>query len=418
MKFRLLSALSAIVIPSVAAPAFADTATDWIELTIRTNNVLKAPPGTPPRPDRPRATTRAALAMFEALNAIDPHYESYLKLPKADPSISEDAAAASAAYHVLLDHFPNLKRSLDDSLAISMAQIPDGPAKEAGRALGQQAAKLALAAGGIDPDVAETPYRPEATPGVWVATDLPSVDPVDSTFKRWAVKDISALRVAPPALSSDQWARDYNEVKNLGGAKSTDRTAHQTLMAQYRIVPDILPALRAAADRPGRTQVQNARLFARVYMAADDASLSMADAKMHYNSWRPITAIRNGDKDGNGATERDAEWEPLLPTPNFPEHPCGHCIYAGAVATVMADDTGESPATGVRISSLAAGNSILQILPSWSEWVKQVSDSRIYAGAHFRFANEAGEAMGRATGKAVLDTVMLPLLPKKPAKRP
>lgn len=409
MNFRALATLAAIPLLAVAQPAAADTATDWIELTIRINNILKAPPGTPPRADRPRATTRAALAMFEALNAIDRRYESYLGLTPGDPKASQDAATASAAYHVLLDHFPNLKRSLDDSLAITLAGIPNGPAKDAGIALGQQAAKLALAAGGIDPAAPQTPYRPVTTPGVWVATDLPSIAPVDSAFKTWAVSDIAALRIAPPPMNSARWAKDYDEVKRLGSAKSKERTPHQTLMAQYRIVPDISSALRAAADAPGRTQVQNARLFARVYMAGDDASVAMADAKMHYNSWRPITAIRNGDQDGNDATVRDAEWEPLLPTPNFPEHPCGHCIYAGAVATVMAAETGEKPATGVRISSLVAGNSIQQILPSWSQWVQEVSDSRIYAGAHFRFANEAGEAMGRAAGKAVLDKVMRPV---------
>lgn len=413
MKPRAFAILAAIPALLVAQPAAADTATDWIELTIRINNILKAPPGTPPRPDRPRATSRAALAMFEALNAIDRRYESYLGLAAGAPTASQDAAAASAAYHVLLEHFPNLKRSLDDSLAITLSGIADGPAKEAGKALGQQAAKLALAAGGVDPAIPQPPYRPATAPGVWVATDLPSVDPVDSAFKRWAVKDVTALHIAPPALTSPRWARDYDEVKRLGGANSKDRTPHQTLMAQYRIVPDIAPALRAAADAPGRSQVQNARLFARVYMATDDAGVAMAEAKMHYNTWRPITAIRNGDKDGNDATERDAAWEPLLPTPNFPEHPCGHCIYAGAIATVMAAETGERPATGVRVFSLIAGNSIQQVLPSWSEWAQQVSDSRIYAGAHFRFANEAGEAMGRAAARVVVETVMKPVAPKK-----
>lgn len=407
MKLRPLAGIA--IIPALllsAQPAKADTATDWIDLTIKINNILRPPPGTPPRPDRSRATTRSALAMFEALNAVDRRYESYLGMPVGDPAASKDAAAATAAYHVLIDHFPNLKKSLDDSLAITMAGIADGSAKDAGKKLGEAAAKLALAAGGVDPEATKTPYRPVTAPGVWVATDLPSIDPVDSTFKRWAVSNIAALRIDLPALGSERWAKDYNEVKRLGGATSRERTPHQTLMAQYRIVPDISPALRAAADRPGRTQVQNARMFARVYMAGDDASVAMADAKMHYNSWRPITAIRNGDRDGNDSTERDPEWTPLLPTPNFPEHPCGHCIYASAVATVMAAETGETPATGVRVYSLIAGNSIQQILPSWSQWVQEVSDSRIYAGAHFRFANEAGEQMGRAAGKAVLDKVM------------
>lgn len=209
----------------------------------------------------------------------------------------------------------------------------------------------------------------------------------------------------PVASKRDRRVKDTLIFHSITGI----RVPHQTLMARYRIVPDIAPALRAAADMPGRTQVQNARLFARTYMAIDDGGVAMADAKMHYNSWRPITAIRNGDIDGNDATVRDPAWEPLLPTPNFPEHPCGHCIYAGAVATVMASETGERPLGGVRVSSLIAANAIQQILPSWGQWVQEVSDSRIYAGAHFRFANEAGEAMGRAIGRAVINTVMNPL---------
>lgn len=414
MNFPARFGLAMIPALFAAQPVSADTATDWMELTIKINNVLSAPPGTPPRPDRPRATTRVGLAMFEALNAIDRRYESYLGLPTGDPIASQDAAAATAAYTVLLGHFPNLKASLDDSLAITLATVTDGAAKDAGKALGEHAARLALAAGGVDPAKTQTPYRPIATPGIWVATDLPSIDPIDSAFKAWAVSDFPMLRIAPPPLSSARWAKDYDEVKRLGGQVSKDRTPHQTLMARYRIVPDIAPALRSAADAPGRSQVQNARLFARVYMTIDDGGVAMADAKMHYNSWRPITAIRNGDQDGNDATERDAEWEPLLPTPNFPEHPCGHCIYAGGVATVMAAETGETPPTGVRVSSLIAGKSIQQILPSWGQWMREVSDSRIYAGAHFRFANEAGEAMGQAVGRAVLAKVMKPLASRKP----
>ncbi len=410
MKSLVFAAAAAL---AVSTPAAADVPTDWIELTVRINNVLKAPPGTPSRPDRPRATTRVALAMFEALNAIDRRYESYLGLPPAEPGASGDAAAASAAHDVLVSHFPNLARELGASLAIALANVPDGPGKIAGIKLGADAAKRALAAGGVDSEVAQPPYRPVAVPGIWVATDLPSIDPVDSAFKRWAVKDIRALRIPPPALDSPRWARDYEEVRRLGGAASTERTPHQTLMAQFRIVPDIAPALRAAADTPGRRPVDNARLFARVYMAADDSGVAMADAKMHYNTWRPITAIRNGDKDGNPATQPDQGWQPLLPTPNFPEHPCGHCLYAGAVAEVMAAETGDAPAGGVRIASLATTNAIVQVLPSWKDWVQQVSDSRIYAGAHFRFANEAGEAMGRAAGRAVTETVMRPLPAKK-----
>ena len=399
---------------ATAQPAVADTVSDWMTFVIHTNNPVDPPAGTPPRPDTARATSRAALAMFEALNAIDRRYESYLGMAAADPSASQDAAAATAAYQVMIDHFPNLRSELDDNYAIAMAAIPNDAHRETGRLIGEKAAKAALAVGGIDAAIKQTPYRPRTKLGEWVATALPSVKPHDSAFHLWAVARADALRPPPPpAFTSERWARDYNEVKRLGGRISTDRTPHQTLMANYRIMPDIAPALRMAAESPGRSPVQNARMYARVYMATDDGGVAMADAKMFYDSWRPITAIRNGADDGSDATAADPMWLPLLGTPNFPEHPCGHCIYAGAIAEVMAAEVGESPVTGVRVGTLASPNAVVQVLPSWAEWAKQVNDSRIYAGAHFRFANEAGEQMGRGAARAVLENVMRPLSPKK-----
>ena len=174
-------------------------------------------------------------------------------------------------------------------------------------------------------------------------------------------------------------------------------------------MPDFTPSLRRTADLLGRSLVQNARMYARVYMAIDDGTIAMSAAKLYYDSWRPITAIRNGDADGNDMTTADPAWESFLPTPNFPEHPCGHCTYAGSIAEVMTAEDGQRPLGGVRVTSQSSPKAVIQILPSWSEWAQQVSDSRIYAGAHFRFANEAGEMIGRAVGRAVLDKVMLPL---------
>ncbi|HVL41750.1 MAG TPA: vanadium-dependent haloperoxidase [Brevundimonas sp.] len=167
--------------------------------------------------------------------------------------------------------------------------------------------------------------------------------------------------------------------------------------------------MRLAADAPGRTPVQNARMFARYQMAFDDAALAMSAAKAHYDFWRPITAIRNADDDGNDATAPEAGWIPLLTTPNFAEYPCGHCTVAGALGEVMKDEVGARPAAGVRVASSAIPNSAVQVLPTWDAWVQEVSDSRIYGGVHYRFSNDAGEAIGRAAARTVLDKVMRPL---------
>lgn len=388
-----------------AQPAAADTVSDWWEFA----NKL-APPGGSGTSDQMRSTSRVSLAMFEALNAIDRRYESYLNLPAGDPTASQDAAAVTAAYLVLVQHYPAQKTALDDSYAIAMQAVPDAARREAGRLIGEQAAAAAMAAGGIDPAIVQTPYRPVTTPGQWIATPLPQIEPFMSAFKPWVIPDVEALRPPPPpALNSERWARDYDEVRRLGGRTSTERTPTQTLAARYRQAFDLTPSMRLAADAPGRTPVQNARMFAVYQLAFDDAVMAMSAAKAHYDFWRPITAIRNAADDGNDATAPDAGWVPLLGTPNFAEYPCGHCTVAGALGEVMEAEVGPRPATGVRVGSQAIPNSAVQVLPSWDEWVQEVSDSRIYGGVHYRFSNDAGEEIGRRAARMVLDQVMRPL---------
>ena len=246
---------------------------------------------------------------------------------------------------------------------------------------------------------------------------LPSLEPYWVAFKPWAMPSAEALRPPPPvALGSARWAKDYDEVRRLGARASTERTQYQTLVARYRQAFDTMPSMRLVADAPGRTPVQNARMFAVYQMAFDDSAQAMVAAKLHYNFWRPITAIRNGAGDGNDSTQPDPNWLPLLSTPSFSEYPCGHCTVAAAIAEVMTAEVGNRPASGVRIMSQAIPTSVVQALPSWDEWAQEVSDSRIYGGVHYRFSNEAGEQIGRRAARIVLDKVMQPL-PKPRKKR-
>ena len=407
-KLRLKSAAAALLMLA-ATPAAADTVSDWWEFANKISPLYG--PGTP---EQKRTVSRASLAMFEALNAIDRRYESYVKLAPGDPSASQDAAAATAAYKVLLHHYPDKKAVLDDSYAVTMAEIRDERAREAGRLIGEQAATAAVLVGGIDPAVKQTPGRPRTSPGVWIGTAASSIEPYTWAYKPWAIPSAEALRAPPPPpLNSAAWARDYEEVRRLGAKASTQRTPHQTLMARYREGPDLTPSLRAVADSPGRRPVQNARMFALYQMTLDDAVMVMSESKNHYNFWRPITAIRNGDEDGNDATQRDPAWTPLLTTPNFSEYPCGHCTFAAAVAEVMKAETGPAPKGGVRVASMSIPASVVQVLPNWDAWVEQVSFSRILGGVHYRFANDAGEEVGRKAARFVLDKVARPL----PAKR-
>jgi hypothetical protein len=287
-----------------------------------------------------------------------------------------------------------------------------------GKAIGEAAAKAALASGGIDPKVVQTPYLPRAQPGVWVPVALPVFEPFSTAFTPWVLPRVDAARPGPPpALTSERYARDYDEVKRLGSRTSKARTADETLMARYRITPNMMPTMRLIADVKGRSLVANARLFALNSMAADDTLMALGEAKLHYNFWRPITAIRNGEADGNPATSPDPSWVPLITTPNHPEYPCGHCGLSAAAAEVLKAEVGAAPPGGVRVASLSIPTSNVQVLPSFDEWVHQVSYSRILGGVHYRFSNDAGEELGRKIGEMAVANVMRPLPTARRGKR-
>lgn len=402
------SAAAAVAFLSFPAPAAADSATDWWEVAHKFGMAQQASPAPTP-PETQRASARTALAMFEAVNAIDRRYETYVGFAAAEPSASQDAAAATAAYRVLLQHYPQNKGALDDSYTLAMAQIAEGGAKQAGIAVGERAAEAVMALAGVDPAIEAPPYRPRTAPGEWIGGSLPSLEPYWATLKPWVAKDLEALMPPPPpALGSATWARDYEEVRRLGARASEDRTPLQTLMAKYRQGYDLSPMVRTIADGAGRRQVDNARLLALYQMAMDDAVQAMIVAKQKYNFWRPITAIRNGDQDGNEATSRDAGWVPLLPTPNFQEYPCGHCTAVSVQAEVLKLAGGLPPSTPVRIGGMTP-NTVTQTVKSWDEAVRQVSDARMLGGVHYRFSNDAGEEIGRKAARMVVDGILKPL---------
>jgi hypothetical protein len=194
--------------------------------------------------------------------------------------------------------------------------------------------------------------------------------------------------------------RDYNEVKLLSAKASAARTPEQTEIAQfweYSLPPIYHGVVRSVAAMPGRNVAQNARLFAAAAQAMDDALIAVFDAKYHYNFWRPVTAIRNGDIDGNPATERDAAWTAFHDSPMHPEYPSAHAFLAGAVGAVLEAELGGTRAPVLATSSPSAKN-ITRRWTSVTDFVREVSDARIYEGIHFRTAVEIGTAMGRQIG--------------------
>ncbi|MGI8930994.1 MAG: vanadium-dependent haloperoxidase [Sphingomicrobium sp.] len=411
-NFRLASAIC--IATFTAAPALADPVCEWSEFAQKIADAAAPASGAPRTPDHDRASTHVALAMFEALNAIDRRYESYLNFSAADARASQEVAAATAAYRVLMAHYPAQKTALDDNYAIALAAEADPAARDAGKTIGEAAATAALASGAIDPSIVQTPYLPRTQPGVWVPTALPVIEPFSTAFRPWILKRVDAVRPAPPpALTSARYAKDLDEVKRLGSRTSKERSADETLMARFRITPNLMPTMRKIADGSDRSLVANARLFALSEMIGDDAGMATSEAKIYYNYWRPITAIRNAQNDGNDATVADPSWVPLINTPMHPEYPCGHCTYAAAAAELLKAEVGNAPRGGVRVASRSIPTSNVQVLPSFDEWVRQVSYSRTLGGVHYRFANEAGEEVGRKVAALALATIMRPLpLPK------
>jgi hypothetical protein len=209
----------------------------------------------------------------------------------------------------------------------------------------------------------------------------------------------------PPSLDSGRWARDYNEVKEIGSAGSTLRTATQTEIGRFWLgTPSAIwnGVARRIIDAKGLGAVDAARTFALMYLAASDAGIACWDAKYLYNFWRPQAAIRNGGTDGNDATAADPTWTPLFPTPPHPEYISGHSTNSSAMAAVLTLLFGDNP--GVAIVATSPTNAAFpREWATFSEGVDEVIDARIYSGIHYRSADEVGARVGRQIARFVMN---------------
>lgn len=388
----------------------ADVIVTWMD--VADHAVVKAGEGNPRW--RTAANTRGhaqvALAMFEAVNAVEGRYTSYLGTPRAAAGTSAEAAAASAAHTVLMKLHPDQQKKFDDALTVSMAQVPEGAAKTAGVELGTQTANAVMARAALPSGAVIPPYRPLTTAGAYIDPGLPSIQPFDLVMPPFFLSTADELRPAgPPALTSERYARDIEEVQRLGAKESKERPADKTLLARPWLSINYSAIVGDVTSQAGRSLSQNARLYALCEMIAEDTWLAVMEAKMHFRTWRPITAIRNADTDGNDATVRDDAWEPLLRTPTHPDYPCGHCGNAAAYAAVLEAETGPEPAGGVRLRTFDATPGMAITLPSWKAFVDEMSMSRIYAGAHTRFANTDAETIGREVARRVLGKFLTPI---------
>jgi hypothetical protein len=395
-----------IVVSIFAVPmARADVITDW---NIKAGEIVVAAGMGTPVANRTLAIVHTAV--YEAVNAITRRYpDSGLKL-KAATGASIEAAVAAANRATLAKLAPSQQAAIDEAYRAALAVIADGPAKTEGIAIGEKAAAAILALRAADgADTIET-YRPYTTAGVYVPTVIPVV-PQWPQRKPWLMISPAQFRPgAPPKLTSELWARDYNETRALGGRNGARRTPEQTEIALFWVAtlpPVYHGVVRSVANMPGREVTRNARLFAAVTQAMDDATIAVMDAKYHYSFWRPITAIRNGDLDGNDDTERDPSWTPLIETPMHPEYPCAHCIASGAVGAVLQAEIGAGLTPTLTTTSYLSGAT-----RSWTkieDFVREVANARVYAGVHYRNSSEVGAAMGARIGELAAAKFLRPV---------
>lgn len=390
--------------PIVVGDAIAEWHQEAVRLTI-----LPASGLAPVQQTRVMAIVQ--VSVHDAVNGITRGYETYSSPGAAPAGASPKAAAIAAAHHALRNLFPTHFMSLDNLFLTSLASHGLS-VNDPGVAYGITAAANILAARANDGS-AQAQYNYTAPgaglPGVWVPlTSLPALLPGWGDTTSWVLRSGSQFRPeAPPALDSEQYARDYNEIKEIGAVNSPTRTAEQTQIATFWLGSPVaiwsqpLAQLNAAHNF---SLSERARIFALVYMASADSSIACWEAKYEYNFWRPQPAIRRGAEDGNDATTADPTWTPLFATPRHPEYPSGHTTNSTAMATILQKIFGDDP--GMSVTS-----TITNITREWdtlSEGLDEVIDARVYSGLHFRTADEVGSKQGRQVAQFVWTHALRP----------
>lgn len=359
------------------------------------------------------------VAIFDAVNGIERRYTPYHVDATAPRGASRRAAAIAAAYNTLLALFPSQKPTLDAELLSSVASLSaddedpeDSQSIDRGFAWGQQVASDIQAWRSSDGfNTVLPPVIGGLAPGQWRPTPpafQSMATPQLATMMPYAIASPSQFRPAgPPALNSAQYAADFNETKTLGSATSSSRTAEQALIANYWAGNSSISWNRVASSvaiAHHTTLSENARLFALMNLALGDATVAGWDSKLHFMSWRPVTAIPLADS-LNPDTMADPNWRPLLVTPRHPEYVSAHAIFSSASAGVLAAYFGDDTIFSLESVSLPG---VFRTYNAFSSALDEITLARIYAGFHFRSACEDGRSMGTAIAQYVLENVAQP----------
>jgi hypothetical protein len=346
------------------------------------------------------------LAVFEAVNAITGDFDPYLGTVSAPRSASTQAATVAAAHAVLKNYFPANAATLDAARASSLASIPEGRRKQDGILAGEAAAAAMIALRASDGSAPPQFHVPPSNAvGEWQLT--PSCPAGGGALLHWrnlqpfAVENTDQFRSAPPpAVTSKRYAKDYNEVRRVGGVNSSHRPQGRADVAQFYVPAAAVPVWNSAAAQvsaaKGRSLSENARAFALLNAAISDALASVMETKYHYRYWRPETAIRAGDSDGNPLTRGDASFVPFVVTPCFPSYGSAHATAAGAARAVLERLYGPRH-HWISLSTPSLPNIQLRYR-SFRQIAEDIDDARVYGGIHFRFDQEAGGLQGRHIG--------------------
>ena len=357
------------------------------------------------------------IAMHDALNAIRPRYEQYAYVGRsygADPV----AAAAAAAHDVLVTVYPAQQAALDAELATWLATVPDGPARTSALTLGAEAAAAIVALrqdDGTVVDLFSSTYVPGTEPG-----DYQFVPPYPFTFAEdfryatpFGLTSPDQFRVPPPpSLRSRAYARAYDEVKSIGALDSTTRTTDQSNYASWWYESSEIgwPRIaRVTATSEDLELWRAARMFALADMALYDSYVAGWDSKFHWDFWRPYTAIRAGDTDGNRRTVADPAWLSYLETPPVQDYPSTHSVLGAGAAEVLKRAFGTDHVPFSMDSMTALPANPVRSFETFTQAADENADSRVRAGIHFRFSTEMGKALGRKVGAYIVKNHMRPL---------
>jgi membrane-associated phospholipid phosphatase len=385
---------------------------EWNQATLEAIRVEKSPP-----PIAARNLAIVGAAIYDAVNGPMGFYPDYLVDGSGWAGAAPEAAAIQAAYETLIQLYPNQKPTFDSLLAEALGTLPTGSsAVQGGITFGNQVAQAILSARANDGSGQSVPYRINTDPGNWQPTG-PVTSPL---LPHWGgvttfgIESGSQFRPGdPPALDSAAYAEAFNLTKDLGGLNSNSRTADQTEIAKFwadgtgtYTPPGHWNSIGAQVlDRQNATLVESARTMGLLNMALADAAIACWDAKYTYDTWRPVTAIRQADVDGNGATVADPQWQPLLSTPPFPEYTSGHSTFSGAAATVLTRLVGDNISFTTNSIGLPGVN---RSYTSFHQAAQEAGMSRIYGGIHFMPANLEGLNCGYQVGNYIVDRFTSP----------